>query len=150
MKRVKAIFIIWLLLAGSIYVLNGSKAAAAMFIVAAFYCAAALIVTLASGRKIRTEITGEHSINKNVKEEIKVESANESGFPVPSCTLSLVCENVLTKEKETIPGADLLLSYEDSMREEKREKEKDIDYALTLTRTHFPQGLSLAKEKIND
>ena len=103
MKRVKAIFIIWLLLAGSIYVLNGSKAAAAMFIVAAFYCAAALIVTLASGRKIRTEITGEHSINKNVKEEIKVESANESGFPVPSCTLSLVCENVLTKEKETIP-----------------------------------------------
>lgn len=54
------------------------------------------------------------------------------------------------KEKETIPGADLLLSYEDSMREEKREKEKDIDYALTLTRTHFPQGLSLAKEKIND
>ena len=44
MKSVRALFIVWLILSGVIYVLHGSKAAAAMFIVAAFYCVLALII----------------------------------------------------------------------------------------------------------
>lgn len=103
MKRIKALFIIWLILTGATYVLNGSKAAAAMFIVALFYCAFALLFVLISGRKIKVSITGEHSIDKNQKSDIVIETDNESIVPVPSCNMELICENVLTKEKKSIP-----------------------------------------------
>lgn len=53
------------------------------------------------------------------------------------------------KERNTIPGAELLLSYEDSLQKDKEKTEKEIDYALTLMRTH-PQGLTLAEEKVKD
>lgn len=54
------------------------------------------------------------------------------------------------KERNTIPGAELLLACEDSLKPDKEKAEKEIDYALTLMRTHFSQGLSLAEEKVKD
>ena len=96
-------FIIWLVIAGAIYFLYGSKLAAAMFIVAAFYCVFALISVYASGRQLKAVIKGDRSIDKNKKTDISVETHNESPIPVPSCRFNLTCENILTKEKQDIP-----------------------------------------------
>lgn len=52
------------------------------------------------------------------------------------------------KERNTIPGAELLLAYADSLKKDKEKTEKEIDYALTLGRSHLSQGLSLAQEKM--
>lgn len=103
MKRIKALFIIWLILTGAIYILNGSKAAAAMFIVALFYCVFALVFVLAAGRRVRAGITGEHSIDKNKRTDLRIDTENDSVIPVPVLSYTLSCENVLTKEKKDIP-----------------------------------------------
>ena len=103
MKRIKAAFIIWLMTAGVIYVLNGSKAAAAMFIVALVYAVLAFVWVLLSGRKLKAEIAGERSVDKGAKDLINVSSESGSLIPVPSCRMSLYCENRLTKEKQNIP-----------------------------------------------
>lgn len=108
MKRIKAAFIIWLITAGFIYVLNGSKAAAAMFIVAAVYCVLALILVLASGRKLTVEIDGERSVDKGKADNITVKSVSGSSVPIPSCRLDIKCRNVLTKETQDIP---IMYSY---------------------------------------
>ena len=103
MKRIKAAFLIWLLTAGAIYVLNGSKAAAAMFIVALAYCILSLVFVLASGRKLTAEIEGERSVDKGQADRITVSSKSSSVIPVPVCRMSLDIENRLTKETENIP-----------------------------------------------
>lgn len=105
MKRIKALFIIWLILSGAIYVLGGSKAAAAMFIVALFYCVLAAVFVYGSGRKLRVSIKGGRSIDKNKKAELTVDTKSDSIMPVPSARFLLSCENVLTKEKQNIPMA---------------------------------------------
>lgn len=102
MKRVRAIFAVWLILAGVIYVLHGSKAAAAMFIVAAFYCVLALIMVYVCGKKLDVTVRGESGVSKNQKAGITVTSSNGSRLPVPACRLDVSCRNVLTREKQEI------------------------------------------------
>ncbi len=99
MKRIKALFIAWLILAGVIYVLHGSKAAAAMFIVAAFYCAAALIMVYVSGKNISVEVKGDSGVNKGQAADVAVTAVNGSKVPVPACRVDVECRNVLTREK---------------------------------------------------
>ncbi len=103
MKRIKAAFLIWLILAGTIYVMNGSKAAAAMFIAALSYCVIALAAVMISGRKMSTRIIIDSSAEKNKECGIAVKAENRSKVPVPLCSMDIACENVLTKEKEIIP-----------------------------------------------
>lgn len=103
MKGFRAAFLVWLILAGSMYIMNGSKAAAAMFIVALVYCVFALIIVLISGRSIKPKIIIESSADKNREYTIAVCAENRSKIPVPSCRMNIECENVLTKEKENIP-----------------------------------------------
>ena len=109
MKRIKALFIIWLVMAGVIYFLYGSKLAAAMFIVAALYCIFAAVSVYVSGKNLTAVIKGERTIDKNVKTDVSVEMKNDSLIPVPSCRCSLSCENVLTKEKQEIPMSQSFL-----------------------------------------
>ncbi|MBR2547286.1 MAG: DUF58 domain-containing protein [Eubacterium sp.] len=102
MKRVRAIFAVWLILAGVIYVLHGSKAAAAMFIVAAFYCVLALIMVYVCGKKLEVAVRGESGVNKEQKAEVTVTSSNRSRIPVPACRLDVSCRNILTREQQQI------------------------------------------------
>ena len=103
MKSIRALFIVWLILAGVIYLLHGSKAAAAMFIVAAFYCIAALIMVYVCGKKLTAAVTGESGVNKGQKSDVTVTASNGSRIPVPACRLDVTCRNVLTKEECDIP-----------------------------------------------
>ncbi len=103
MKRIKALFIVWLILAGVIYVLHGNKAAAAMFIVAAFYCVAALIMVYVCGKKMTAVISGESGVSKGQRADVIVATLNGSRIPVPAYRIDVNCRNVLTKEKQDIP-----------------------------------------------
>lgn len=103
MKRIKAAFIIWFILSAAAYVLTGSSGAAAMFIVAAIYCALALIMVFVSGKKLKCRITGERSVDKNAADGITVALENESKLPVPAAGFIVHSENVLTKEHGEIP-----------------------------------------------
>ena len=102
MKSIKALFIVWLILAGVIFVLHGSKAAAAMFIVAAFYCVAALIMVYVCGKKLTADVSGESGVNKGQSADVTVTASNGSRIPVPACRLDVTCRNVLTKEEHDI------------------------------------------------
>ena len=103
MKRIKAAFIIWFILAAAAYVLTGSKGAAAMCIVAAIYCALALVMVFVSGKDLKCHITGVRSVDKNAADEITVTLENESKLPVPAAGFTVHSENVLTKEQGSIP-----------------------------------------------
>ena len=103
MKRIKAAFIVWCMLAAAAYVLTGSKGAAAMLIVAAIYCALALVMVLISGKKLKCRITGIRSVDKNAEDEITVTLENGSKLPVPAADFTMRSENVLTKEQGSIP-----------------------------------------------
>lgn len=103
MRKVQIIFAVWMILAAIIYVLHGSKAAAAMFIVAALYCIAALILVFVSGKKMTVEIRGESGVDKNKPAEVTISAANHSRMPVPACLTDVSCRNVLTGEEQTIP-----------------------------------------------
>ena len=102
MKSVRALFIVWLILSGVIYVLHGSKAAAAMFIVAAFYCVLALIIVFVCGKKLTASVRGESGVNKGQKADVTVTVQNGSRLPVPACRMDVSCRNVLTREQQEI------------------------------------------------
>ena len=101
MRKVQVIFIVWLILAIIIYVLNGSKAAAAMFIVAALYCALAAVMVFLSGRKMSVRISTAKETRKNEPVEITVAASSNSRIPIPTCRPRLTCVNKLTKEEFT-------------------------------------------------
>ena len=100
MKRIKAAFVVWLVLAGLIYVMNGSKAAAAMFIVALIYCVLAFAAVMISGRRLTSKIVIESGGAKNRECRVIVSAESGSKIPVLSCSMDIACENMLTKEKE--------------------------------------------------
>ena len=102
MKRIKAAFLAWLVLTGLIYVMNGSKAAAAMFIVALVYCVLAFAAVMISGRKLKPRIVIGSGADKNKESKVVLSAESGSKIPVPSCRIDIACENVLTKEKETV------------------------------------------------
>ena len=103
MKRIKAAFIIWFILAAAAYVLTGSRGAAAMFIVAAIYCALALVMVFVSGKDLKCRIGGSRSVDKNEPDEVTVTIENGSKLPVPAARFDVHMENVLTKEQGGIP-----------------------------------------------
>lgn len=94
--------LIFLVMTGAVYVLAGGKAAAAMFIAALIYCAFVFFAVMLSGRKLTAKIKADPSVDKNVRVNASVEAENGSIVPVPSCTMDLTCENILTKEQEKI------------------------------------------------
>ena len=100
MKRVKVIFILCLLLTGAIYVINGSKAAAAMFIIAALYAVFALALTMISGRKLKVSLSCDTAGKKGEPSKISISAENDSLIPVPSCEYKLSCRNRLTGEAQ--------------------------------------------------
>ena len=102
MRKVQVIFIVWLILAIIIYVLNGSKAAAAMFIVAALYCALAAVMVFLSGRKMSVRISTAKETRKNEPVEITVAASSNSRIPIPTCRPRLTCVNKLTKEEKNL------------------------------------------------
>lgn len=103
MKRIKVVFIIWIIVSGSIYLLNGSKAAAAMAIIAAAYSLFAFISVRVAGRDLKAVMSGSRSVDKGEPANVVVKTENPSRLPVPACTFELDCENILTKENRKVP-----------------------------------------------
>jgi len=92
-----------MLVSGAIYVLNGSHAAAAVFLIAPVYALVAFIMVVLSGKAVDVSMTSGITVDKNEPAELKIKTENKSRLPVPSCTMKLDCVNVLTGEKKEIP-----------------------------------------------
>lgn len=76
-----------------------------------------------------------------------VEAAHEAGKDRKlSDQAHLLAE--LRKEKDTFPWQLFVIDYEERSRKERERLERDLDYGLSLSDRHFPQGLLLAKDTL--
>jgi len=102
MKSTRILFLVWIIVFASIYVVRGSEAAAAVTLLAVIYAVLARIEVSRAGKRMTVTMKCSCFAEKGDRLSVNIKLKNRSKLPIATYKVEINAVNVLTGERNTL------------------------------------------------